>query len=104
MNHVITTMKPTLTLAAVLLWLSAFTQAGKLPAPLLDGLGDHHHRITTRSERAQRYFDQGLTLCYGFNHQEAIRSFEMAVETSPTFYAKANENLRKAKPLLKERQ
>ena len=82
-NHVITTMKPTLTLAAVLLWLSAFTQAGKLPAPLLDGLGDHHHRITTRSERAQRYFDQGLTLCYGFNHQEAIRSFEAVTKLDP---------------------
>ena len=46
-----------------------------LSAPLFDGLGHHHHAITTKSARAQRYFDQGLTLCYGFNHTEAIRSF-----------------------------
>ena len=53
--------------------------AQSLPAvPRFDGLGRHHHPITTKWELAQRYFDQGLTLCFNFNHAEAIRSFEAA--------------------------
>ena len=53
--------------------------AQSLPAvPRFDGLGRHHHPITTQWQLAQRYFDQGLTLCFNFNHAEAIRSFEAA--------------------------
>ncbi len=44
-------------------------------APLLEGMGDLHWAISTNSELAQRYFDQALTLAYGFNHLEAERSF-----------------------------
>ena len=44
-------------------------------APLLEGMGDLHWAISTESELAQRYFDQALTLAYGFNHLEAERSF-----------------------------
>jgi len=51
--------------------------------PLLKGLGDWRHRITTSSPEAQRYFDQGLRLTYGFNHDEAVRSFERAAELDP---------------------
>src|SRR5690606_25063697 len=47
-------------------------------APLFAGMGDLHHRVTTSSPMAQRYFDQGLTLVYAFNHEEAIRSFRAA--------------------------
>lgn len=47
-------------------------------APLLDGMGDLHWPISTESELAQRYFDQALTLAYGFNHLEAERSFRQA--------------------------
>ncbi|MCL4178882.1 MAG: hypothetical protein KJ072_14220 [Verrucomicrobia bacterium] len=54
-----------------------------LAAPLFDGLGNHHHAVSTKSERAQRYFDQGLTLCYAFNHTEAIRSFRGALAEDP---------------------
>ena len=50
-------------------------------APVLEGLGDHHHPITTTSERAQSFFDQGLRLTYGFNHSEALRSFKEAAST-----------------------
>jgi len=53
------------------------------PAPLFDGLGNHHHPITTASKQAQRYFDQGLTLCFAFNHTEAIRSFRGALRHDP---------------------
>lgn len=45
---------------------------------LFDDLGDHHHPVSTKSAVAQRYFDQGLRLTYGFNHPDAIRSFRMA--------------------------
>ena len=47
-------------------------------APLLEGLGDLHWPVSTDSELAQRYFDQALTLAYGFNHLEAERSFREA--------------------------
>lgn len=47
-------------------------------APLLEGMGDLHWPISTDSELAQRYFDQALTLAYGFNHLEAERSFREA--------------------------
>ena len=45
---------------------------------LWDGLGDHHHQITTRSALSQRYFDQGLRFVYAFDHPDAIRSFRLA--------------------------
>lgn len=52
-------------------------------APVLYGLGDHHHPITTRSEKAQFFFDQGMKLTYGFNHQEALRAFKEAARLDP---------------------
>src|SRR5678816_4028536 len=57
--------------------------AEKLPGPLLDGLGDLHHPVTAQSKEAQRYFDQGLRLLFGFNHREAIRSFRSAAHIDP---------------------
>ena len=50
-------------------------------APLLEGMGNLHWPISTESELAQRYFDQALTLAYGFNQLEADevqRLFETA--------------------------
>jgi len=58
-------------------------RAETLPGPVFDGLGSHHHRVTTTSLKAQRYFDQGLMLCYAFNHKEAIRSFRSAAVLDP---------------------
>ncbi len=52
-------------------------------APLLVGLGSHHLDVTTRSPRAQLFFDQGLRLAYGFNHREALRAFKEAVRLDP---------------------
>ena len=51
--------------------------------PLLDNLGDYHRSITTKSEEAQAYFDQGLVLAYGFNHELAIQSFREALTRDP---------------------
>ena len=47
--------------------------------PLYDNLGEHGRPISTASEEAQAYFDQGLRLQYAFNHAEAIRSYEVAL-------------------------
>ena len=52
-------------------------------APLFNDIGDYHYPVTTSSELAQRYFDQGLILTYGFNHAEAIRSFREAARLDP---------------------
>ncbi len=46
-------------------------------------LGEHHRPITTASPEAQRWFDRGLMQCYGFNHGEAVRCFERALEADP---------------------
>jgi len=49
----------------------------------MTAVGRQHHPIATESEEAQDYFDQGLTLIYGFNHEEATRSFERAAALDP---------------------
>src|SRR4051794_27281217 len=51
--------------------------------PFFQGLGNYEHKITTKSPDAQRYFDQGLGFYHGFNHGEAIRSFQAAVAADP---------------------
>ena len=51
------------------------TRAG---APLFEGMGDFHRDIDTKDQAAQRYFDQGMVLAFGFNHAESIRSFRAA--------------------------
>ena len=47
---------------------------------LKQNLGNYHFPISSKSELAQKYFDQGLTLTYGFNHAEAARVFETATK------------------------
>ncbi len=51
--------------------------------PTLEGMGDHHHPISTDNPATQRLFDQGLVLAYGFNHLEAERSFREAARLDP---------------------
>src|SRR5271168_5227606 len=53
--------------------------------PIFDGLGSLHHPVTTKtnSTLAQHFFDQGLTLVYAFNHDEAAASFEQAAQYDP---------------------
>ncbi len=54
------------------------------PIPrLMPGLGDVHHPVSTKNREAQQFFDQGLKLVYGFNHDEARRSFQRAAELDP---------------------
>ncbi len=42
-------------------------------APLFENMGSHTYGISTNSALAQRYFNKGLNLTYGFNHAEAGR-------------------------------
>ncbi|HEX5043563.1 MAG TPA: hypothetical protein VFV75_11690 [Candidatus Polarisedimenticolaceae bacterium] len=51
--------------------------------PLFEGLGPHTRAIAAATPEAQRYFDQGLSFLYGFNHDEAIRAFRKAAELAP---------------------
>jgi tetratricopeptide (TPR) repeat protein len=57
-------------------------QADKPGAPVFANLGDHTMPITANAE-AQRFFDQGIRLVFGFNHAEAIRSFREAARQDP---------------------
>ncbi|HYX74738.1 MAG TPA: hypothetical protein VE819_08660 [Steroidobacteraceae bacterium] len=52
-------------------------------AQLFQGLGDFHRAATTSSQPAQLYFDQGMRYLWGFNHDEATRSFAKAAELDP---------------------
>ena len=54
------------------------------PVPLYGDLGDLTYPVSTKTEKAQRYFDQGLRLTYAFNHGEALRAFREAQRQDPT--------------------
>lgn len=54
------------------------------PVPLYEGLSNYPYPISTKNALAQRYFNQGLLLSYGFNHAEAARSFQAAAELDPS--------------------
>jgi len=59
------------------------TPAGTATLPLFDSFGDLHRDIGTRVPLAQRYFDQGLRMAYGFNHEAAGRAFAEAARLDP---------------------
>lgn len=52
-------------------------------APRLQNVGKHTFTVTTNSEQAQRFINQGLNLTYGFNHAEAARAFAEAARLDP---------------------
>ena len=52
--------------------------------PIYDNLGSYHMAITVRSPIAQQYFDQGLRLTYGFNHDEAVKSYLEGIRQDST--------------------
>lgn len=52
-------------------------------APVLDGMGTHTMDVTTNSDRAQLFFNQGLSLTYAYNHAEAKRAFQEAIRLDP---------------------
>lgn len=58
------------------------TPTGAL-APRLQNVGKHTIAVTTSSQQAQRFMNQGLNLTYGFNHAEAGRAFAEAARLDP---------------------
>jgi tetratricopeptide (TPR) repeat protein len=52
-------------------------------AVLIPGLTNRSFAVTTRHPDVQRWFDQGLMLAFGFNHDGAERSFLKATELDP---------------------
>jgi tetratricopeptide (TPR) repeat protein len=48
-----------------------------------EGFDGYRREITTSSPEAQAMFDQGIQLLYGYNHDEAIRSFRQVVQLDP---------------------
>ena len=95
---------PTATLAAISIFLGVVAGAAPAPghkhydtaseaidtpspsgalAPRLQNVGAHAFPVTTRSEQAQRFINQGLNLAYGFNHAEAGRAFAEAARLDP---------------------
>ncbi len=57
--------------------------AGPARTTLLGNLGSYHRAIKTSNADAQKFFDEGLTLLYGFNHEESFKSFEIAAAKDP---------------------
>jgi tetratricopeptide (TPR) repeat protein len=54
------------------------------PAKFYEGVDASARPVVTASEEAQAWFDQGLTLFYAFNHDEATRSFHQATLADPS--------------------
>ncbi len=54
-------------------------------APVLNNIGDYRVTVTTKSKYSQLFFNQGIIMANGFNHDEAERSFREAVRQDSTF-------------------
>jgi len=63
---------------------SAPAQLAAEAPKLLENLGEQSHPITTAVPLTQRYFDQGLILTFGFNHEAAVDAFEAAARLDPS--------------------
>ncbi len=48
-------------------------------------LGRYGRQATTKSAEAQQWFDRGLVWTYAYNHEEAVRCFEEALNLDPDF-------------------
>src|ERR1043165_3598462 len=56
------------------------SMGSKDEASLVNGMGSLHHPVSTGNAEAQKFFDQGLSFVYAFNHDEAVRSFKRAAD------------------------
>ena len=62
----------------------ATSKEAKLAGKMYPGFTGYSRKVTTSSPEAQKWFNQGIQLLYGYNHDEAIRSFEKAGEVDPS--------------------
>jgi tetratricopeptide (TPR) repeat protein len=71
--------------AASFILLAGLATAGAAAerAPLLDGMGSYSLPAGTRSRKAQRFFDQGMVMAFGFNPEESARAFAAATGEDP---------------------
>ena len=60
-----------------------FSEGPRRRLPLIAGCGDVHFPVTTSSEEAQQYFDQGVGQLHGFWYWEAERSFRTVRQLDP---------------------
>lgn len=61
-----------------------FTDENGKYIPVMPGWGNHAYTITTTSDSAQFYFNQGLTMYYSYHSREAIASFKEAARFDST--------------------
>ena len=62
---------------------SCTAPSGSTPQWSEEELGHFHRAVSTRSPAAQRWFDQGLVLCFGFDQEAARQAFAQAAEADP---------------------
>ncbi len=75
-------MKRSILLLSALAATTLSAQAPPDSVPLYDDLGSYSRPVAA-SPSAQRYFDQGMRLTFGFGHPEAQRAFRAAVRQDP---------------------
>src|SRR6185312_4556759 len=63
--------------------LARVSESPVVPAYEYD-LGRYSRLVSTSSPDAQAWFDRGLAWSYGFNHEEAVRCFQRAVDADPS--------------------
>ena len=62
---------------------SAESAEGEARAVLVEGTGTYTRPISTKSNIAQQFFDQGLRLTWGYYFPEAIASHQEALRYTP---------------------
>lgn len=70
-------------LGAISVTQSGFSLQAEQHAVVVDNIGTYGRKISTNSPLAQKFFDQGLRLVYGYYFPEAIASFEEAQRYDP---------------------
>jgi tetratricopeptide (TPR) repeat protein len=64
-------------------WESLKEYLEEIDIPPMPGAGNHHWKISTKSDSAQFYFDQGMNMYYSFHIIESMASFKKAARFDP---------------------
>lgn len=76
----------------------AFNEGPRQAAYLIDGTGKIDFRVTTKSQKAQKFIEQGVGQLHGFWYFEAERSFRQAAALDPdcamSYWGMAMANLK----------
>ncbi|MDF1837155.1 MAG: tetratricopeptide repeat protein, partial [Planctomycetota bacterium] len=74
-------LKPVLLLPLLLVGCSSLEVSE--PVPTIYRIGEVHRAVHTDNAEAQLWFDRGLALSFGFNHEAAVVCFDKAIELDP---------------------